>query len=161
MLLKNYFVDAKIIDTFEIIKYRLYSTLKEIFVKIYLTQKADMRINELSKKTGMSIHTIRYYENLGLIEGKADENVKTNNYKDYDAVVVERLEIIQEAKEVGFTLKEIRLMLESWFGSDSPVEEQLQLFNSKIQEVDDKIRQLKQIKKRLIKVVDELGKKEC
>ncbi|MFV0531591.1 MAG: MerR family transcriptional regulator [Flavobacteriales bacterium] len=120
-----------------------------------------MLINELSKKVEMSIHTIRYYENWGLIEGLSDENVKTNNYKDYDKVAVERLQIIKEAKEVGFTLKEIRQMLDSWFGSNEKFEEQIVLFNSKIQEVDEKIRRLKQIKKRLVQVVDELGKREC
>ncbi|SEM45890.1 MerR HTH family regulatory protein [Chryseobacterium taichungense] len=45
-----------------------------------------MLINELSKKTGVTIHIMRYYENLGLI---ADENVKTNNYKNYDEKVAE------------------------------------------------------------------------
>lgn len=74
-----------------------------------------MLINELSKKTGVTIHTIQYYENLGLIQGTTDENVKTNNYKNYDDCVVERLEIIVEAKDVGFTLAEIRKLLESWY----------------------------------------------
>ena len=51
-----------------------------MFVKFYNA----MLINELSKRTGVSVHTIRYYENLGLIQGVTDINVKTNNYKNYD-----------------------------------------------------------------------------
>jgi len=50
-----------------------------------------MLINELSKKTGISIHTIRFYEKSGLIEGKQDESVKSNNYFHYDEVTIEKL----------------------------------------------------------------------
>ena len=76
-----------------------------------------MLINELSKKTGLTIHTIRYYENLGMIKGLANENVLSNNYKHYDANAVERLEIIIEAREVGFTLAEIKKILNFTFFS--------------------------------------------
>lgn len=120
-----------------------------------------MLINELSKKTGVTIHTIRYYENIGLIQGKTDENVKTNNYKNYDENVVERLKIIIEAKEVGFTLAEIRKLLESWYGNNSSRKEQVQMFASKIEEIDTKIHQLKLVKKRLEMVIKELENEEC
>ncbi|WP_396218599.1 MerR family DNA-binding transcriptional regulator, partial [Flavobacterium sp.] len=36
-----------------------------------------MLINEIAKKTGISAHTIRFYEKSGLIEGKRDESIKT------------------------------------------------------------------------------------
>ena len=115
-----------------------------------------MLINELSKRTGVTIHTLRYYENLGLIQGVSDENVKSNNYKNYDESVVERIEIIAEAKEVGFTLAEIKKMLESWFGGTLKEKEIQKLFSEKIKEIDTKIKQLKQMKKRLEKVVKDV-----
>ncbi len=120
-----------------------------------------MLINELSKKTGVTIHTIRYYENLGLIQGTTDENVKTNNYKNYDESVVEKLEIIVEAKEVGFTLAEIRELLKSWFENNKSKSETKALFQTKIQEIEKKIKQFKQIKKRLEKVLDIIDNEEC
>jgi len=120
-----------------------------------------MFINELSKRTGVTIHTIRYYENLGLIQGTVDENIKTNNYKNYDEIVIERLEIIMEAKEVGFTLAEIRNLLESWYGNNSSRKEQVKMFASKIAEIENKIQLLKQVKKRLKKVVKELESGKC
>lgn len=120
-----------------------------------------MLINELSKKTGVTIHTIRYYENLGLIQGISDENVKSNNYKNYDDNAVERLEIILEAKEVGFTLAEIRNLLSSWFDSTNSKSETVELFQTKIVEIEKKIKQFKQIKKRLEKVCQELENDEC
>lgn len=120
-----------------------------------------MLINELSKKTGVTIHTIRYYENLGLIQGTADESVKTNNYKNYDENTVERLEIILDAKEVGFTLAEIRKLLSSWFDSTNSKTETAELFQTKIIEIDRKIKQFKQIKKRLEKVIKDLDNGVC
>lgn len=128
---------------------------------IFLLKIKAMLINELSRLTGISIHTIRYYENLGLIQGARDESVKTNNYKNYDENVVERLEIINEAKEVGFTLAEIRKLLEIWYGNNSSREEQIAMFTTKMEEIDRKMKQLKLVKKRLEKVVKELTRNEC
>jgi DNA-binding transcriptional MerR regulator len=115
-----------------------------------------MLINELSKKTGLSIHTIRYYENLGMIEGLSDEKVKSNNYKHYNDNVVERLEIIIEAKEVGFTLAEIKKILTAWFESVDSKPETLELFRAKIKEIDDKMRYFKQTKSLLEKVCEKI-----
>lgn len=115
-----------------------------------------MLINELSKKTGLSIHTIRYYENLGLIEGISNQAVKSNNYKDYDDNVIERLEIIIDAKETGFTLAEIKKILNTWFGNTDSKPEALDLFKTKIKEIENKIIHFKQTKKLLEKVCEKL-----
>ena len=120
-----------------------------------------MLINELSKKTGVTIHTIRFYENKGLIAGSTDENVKTNNYKNYDESHVEKLEVIKEAQEAGFTLSEIKNLLEKWYGGNFPKEEQLAFFDAKISEIETKIRLLKQAKKRLEEVKKSIEKGEC
>lgn len=120
-----------------------------------------MLINELSKKTGIAIHTIRFYENKGLIESLTDKNVKTNNYKKYDDSHVERIEAIKEAREAGFTLSEIKTLLEKWYSGSFPKEEQLEFFEKKINEVETKIRQLKQMRKRLEEVKKSIENDEC
>jgi len=120
-----------------------------------------MLINELSKKTGVAIHTIRFYENKGLIEASTDDTVKSNNYKNYDETHVEILEAIKEAQEAGFTLSEIKILLEKWFSGNFTKEEQLSFFDAKIKEVDGKIKQLKQMKKRLEEVKKEIDSGSC
>lgn len=119
-----------------------------------------MLVNELSKKTGLSIHTIRYYENLGMIKGLADEKVTSNNYKHYDANTIERLEIIIEAREVGFTLAEIKKILISWFETTDSKPETLELFQAKIKEIDDKMKYFKQTKSLLEKVCEKIKNNE-
>ena len=120
-----------------------------------------MLINELSKRSGVSIHTLRYYENLGLIQGVADETVKSNNYKQYEESLLHKLELIKEAKEVGFSLSEIKKMLDSWYSGTLSVGDQVKIVEAKIKEVDAKIDQLKGVKKLLNGVKKDILKGNC
>lgn len=120
-----------------------------------------MLINELSKRTGLSTHTLRYYENYGLFKGLADEKVKTNNYKQYDESLVEKIELIKEAKEIGFTLTEIKSLLDSWFNKRLSVDKKVEVLTIKINEIDGKIRQLKQVRKFLVDGIKDVKSGKC
>lgn len=120
-----------------------------------------MLISELSKRTGLSTHTLRYYENYGLFNGVTDEKVKTNNYKQYDESLVEKIELIKEAKEIGFTLSEIKKLLDSWFSKRLSVEKKVEVLEIKIKEIDGKIRQLKQVRKFLVEGIEEVRNGDC
>ena len=120
-----------------------------------------MLINELSKRTGVSIHTLRFYENLGLIQGKSNPDVKTNNYKDYDEKLVKRVDAIMKIKEVGFTLSEIKTILYSYDNDNLTNEERANIFLAKIKEVDEKIHQLNQAKQNLLKMKKDIEDGLC
>ncbi|MBD1425693.1 MerR family transcriptional regulator [Sphingobacterium arenae] len=120
-----------------------------------------MLINELSKRTGVSIATLRYYENYGMFKGVSDEKVRTNNYKHYDELVVEKIEIIKGAKEVGFTLAEIKDLLENWHSEQLSMEKKIAVVNSKINEVDAKIHQLTEVKKLLARCIEDIENGMC
>jgi len=120
-----------------------------------------MLINELSKRTGLSIHTLRYYENYGLFSGECDEEVKTNNYRNYDESLVERIDLIKGAKEVGFTLSEIKNLLDSWYNKQLSVRDKIEVVNKKISEIDAKVRQLKQVKKLLVECIKDIENGKC
>lgn len=120
-----------------------------------------MLINELSKRTGLSIHTLRYYENYGLFKGVSDDKVKTNNYKHYDESLVDKIELIKEAKEIGFTLSEIKNLLDSWYNKRLSVEKKVEILNAKIREIDVKIRQLKQVRKFLADGIIDVRNGDC
>lgn len=109
-----------------------------------------MLINELSKKTGLSAHTIRYYEKYGLIKGKRNEQVKSNNYYHYDDETVEKLELIRDAKMVGFGLSEIKTLIEAWYNKRFSIEKKLSILDDKVAAIDDKIAQLKEMKKLIV-----------
>jgi len=120
-----------------------------------------MLISELSKKTGVSIHTLRFYENYGLFNGMSDENIKTNNYKNYDESLVETITTIKGAKEAGFTLSEIKGLLETWYSKQFSIEKKVEVVNRKVSEIDNKILQLKQVKKILLAAIVDIENGDC
>jgi DNA-binding transcriptional MerR regulator len=120
-----------------------------------------MLINELSKRTGVSIHTLRYYENYGLISGSANDAVTSNNYKHYDEILVEKLEWILHAKKAGFTLAEIKKSLNEWFGGKLGTNQKIEIVRDKIKEVDTKMRELKQVRKFLVESLTEVENGDC
>jgi len=120
-----------------------------------------MLISELSKQTGVSIPTLRYYENYGLFKGVSNEKVTTNNYKNYDESLVEKIELIKGAKEVGFTLSEIKSLLDSWYSKRLSAEKKIEVVNNKINEIDSKIRQLKKVRKLLTECIVDIENGDC
>lgn len=65
-----------------------------------------MRIGELSKQTGLSRDTIRFYERHGLIASVAGAEA-TNDYRDYPDELIERLQMIVEAREAGLSVNDL------------------------------------------------------
>ena len=120
-----------------------------------------MLINELSKQTGVSIHTLRYYENYGLISGRSDDSVKSNNYKQYDENDVEKVEWIVNAKKAGFTLSEIKKSMNDWFSNKLSTYKKIEIVQNKINEVDAKILELKQVRKFLVESLKDVENGEC
>lgn len=64
-----------------------------------------MNISELSKLSGLSTPTIRYYEQIKLLP-KAKR--KSNGYREYTDNDLKQLSLIQQAQQVGFSLAEIK-----------------------------------------------------
>ena len=108
-----------------------------------------MLINELSKKTGISAHTIRFYEKSGLIEGKRDESITSNNYFHYDEETIEKLEFISDAKSVGFTIREIGQLIDAWYNNRFSKEEKLNILNEKLHSLEQKMKEIKEMKKQI------------
>lgn len=67
-----------------------------------------MRVGELAERSGISASTLRYYEKLGLLR-PASRNA--SGYREYTNETLEQLALIQRAKELGFSLREIRALL--------------------------------------------------
>jgi MerR family copper efflux transcriptional regulator len=120
-----------------------------------------MLISELSKRTGISPHTIRFYEKSGLIEGKQDASVKSNNYYHYDEVVVEKLEFINDAKSVGFTIKEIGQIIDAWYHEKYTKNQKMEILDEKILSLDKKLKEIKTMKKMILKFREDVIHDRC
>ena len=108
-----------------------------------------MLIGEVSKQTGLSKDTIRYYEKSGLL--KREKKARRGNYyKEYSELDLKILFFIQLSKEYGFTLNEIKeFMLEMEERKNDAFNKVDLKISKKIDEVDKKINELLIIKKRL------------
>lgn len=104
-----------------------------------------MRIGELAQKTGVSIHTIRYYESLGLIEKKLIRRLN-NNYKSYDEKIVSTIRVIKAAKSAGFTLNQIADLMKEGKLNKLSSQSKRELLESKLDEIDRHLHQIQAIR---------------
>lgn len=118
-------------------------------------------ISQLSKETGTPVHTIRYYERYGLFKGKKDANVTSNNYTWYEEEVVEKLELIQEAKKIGFSLSEIKVLIDAWHSKRLSRERKKEILEAKIKEIDERIGHLKSMKKLIYEGIKDVENYDC
>jgi MerR family transcriptional regulator, copper efflux regulator len=69
-----------------------------------------MQIGELAERTGLSLHTIRHYDEVGLVEPSSRSE---GGFRLYSEADLQRLLLIRRMKPLGFTLEEMRSLLET------------------------------------------------
>jgi MerR family transcriptional regulator, copper efflux regulator len=104
-----------------------------------------MLINELAQKTGLTSHTIRFYEKQGLLAERYIQRSE-NNYRHYSEEVIERITVIKTLHAAGFTLSEIKNIIEKWDVGTLTPRDGSNLLQQKMDEIDTRIEEFKQIK---------------
>jgi len=102
-----------------------------------------MQIGEASKATGVSAKMIRHYEAIGLVP-QADR--RASNYRDYDEADLHRLAFIRRARDLGFSIEEIRDLLRLWADRRRSSRDVKALALAHIAELDGKIRLLQEMR---------------
>ena len=105
-----------------------------------------MRIAELEQRTGVSRHTLRYYEKEGLL---LEVGRRGNNYRDYSDKAVQRVGMVRQLKALGFSLKEIREVLDALRSDSIDCDQGAALMAEKKAAVDRKITELKAVSRML------------
>ncbi len=105
-----------------------------------------MRIGELSAASGCHVETIRYYERIDLLPRPSRTE---SGYRAYREADVDRLRFIVRARELGFSLEEIRSLLALAEDTGLSCSEVDRLAHSHLAAVLDRIRALRQIAKEL------------
>ena len=100
-----------------------------------------MRIGELETRSGASRHTLRYYEQIGLISPMR----RSNKYRVYTAQTLQDLDFIQRAQSMGFSLAEIGQILDAQRNQTIDCAEGAKLIEKKMAEIRQKIADLKSI----------------
>lgn len=112
-------------------------------------QMESMTIGKLAREVGVGVETIRYYERRGLIE---EPPRRESGYRQYPQDTVQRLRFIRRAKELGFTLKEIRELLALRLDPGTTCGDVRRRAEAKIGDIEEKIRTLRRMKEALQKL---------
>jgi Cu(I)-responsive transcriptional regulator len=95
-----------------------------------------MQIGAAARASGVSAKMIRHYESIGLIPS-ADR--RDSNYRDYGATEVHRLGFIRRARDLGFSMDEIRNLLTLWGDRERSSADVKALTLKHITELEEKI----------------------
>lgn len=108
-----------------------------------------MTIGKLAQQAGVGIETIRFYEREGLIETPTRT---ASGYRQYSEDVVRRLQFIRRAKELGFTLNEIKELLSLRVNRSVTCATVKRKAEKKIADIDAKLRTLRSMKRALVEL---------
>ena len=108
-----------------------------------------MRIGELARSVDVNVETIRYYQRIGLLEVPEKPCGSMRSYNDQDLL---RLRFIRHAQQLGFSLEDIRELLALSSADCKRVE---RLAAEKLNQVNEKLRQLRRIHSVLAKTIEQ------
>lgn len=105
-----------------------------------------LNVGALAKESGINPETVRYYERIGLMP---KPKRKESHYRYYEEDDLARLVFIVRAKELGFTLKEIKELLAMRIDENTKCADMKSLAERKILDIENRIRDLRSISEHL------------
>lgn len=108
-------------------------------------------IGDLGRLTRCKVQTIRWYEEVGLLPPPARTE---GGHRTYGRAHLERLDFIRHAREFGFTLDAVRMLLALSDHPERPCEEVHALASSQLAAVEDKLRRLETLRAELARMTD-------
>ena len=105
-----------------------------------------MQSGDLARQSGVSSDTLRHYERLGLV---AKPPRTGGGYRDYPNQTLERVRLIRRALSVGFSLQELQAILKTRDAGGVPCHRVRALAGSKLEQIDEKIRELMVMRQQL------------
>ncbi|PZQ18150.1 MAG: MerR family transcriptional regulator [Ancylobacter novellus] len=114
----------------------------------------DLSIGELGRATDTKVETIRYYERIGLL---AAPRRTSGNYRAYDADHLARLSFIRRSRDLGFSLDQVRTLLDLADQKDRPCDAVDEIARVHLAEVERKIADLAALRSELREMVRHCG----
>lgn len=108
-----------------------------------------MTIGKLAKAAGVGVETVRFYERKGLIQKPAK---RESGFRTYSNDEVARIRFIRRAQELGFTLREVKDLIELQSKKRMTGSQVQKKADQKISEVQKKIADLKRMEASLRKL---------
>lgn len=106
-------------------------------------------IGELSKRAGVKIPTIRYYEQMGLIAAPARSE---GNQRRYSKEGLNRLSFIRHSRELGFSIDDIRELLDLSQHPEKPCDDAHNMAARRLEDVRSRIAKLRRLERELERI---------
>ena len=113
-----------------------------------------LTIGQVARRSGFGIETIRFYERNGLVEQPPR---RLSGYRQYPERVISRLRFIKRAKELGFSLKEIKELLSLRVSPTTTCSNIRERAEAKISDIEGKIQSLERMKEVLTGLTTSCG----
>jgi len=110
-----------------------------------------LSIGQLAREAEVKVPTIRYYEQIGLVES-ADRS--SGNQRRYDGAAVRRLRFIRHARDLGFSVPSIRQLIDLSQHPDQPCGDADEIARNHLIEVETRIERLQRLKQELTRMLD-------
>ena len=105
-----------------------------------------LKIGELAKQTGLAVGTLRYYSDLGLLLPVYRGD---NGYRYYSEDATSQVQFIKKAQAIGFTLEEIKQILDVRDRGEKPCSLVQSLLDNKIEQLEIQIKKMTLFKREL------------
>ncbi|MGO4702481.1 heavy metal-responsive transcriptional regulator [Dyella sp. 2RAB6] len=115
------------------------------------TQTPSLTIGAVAKRVGVNIDTIRFYEREGLLPEPVR---RASGYRSYDEGAVRQLRFIRRAKDLGFTLEEIRDLLALSADRHRGVKAVKQRAQERLAAIDARIAELTRVRNGLEELIE-------
>lgn len=109
-----------------------------------------MQIGELAKGAGVTVQAVRFYERLGLLP---EPHRKDSGYRVYSGPDLKRLLFVRKAKSLGFSLEQIRDILQMRERGHCPCGDVIKTAERHLRVVEDQISQLSKFRDGLSRAV--------
>ena len=109
-----------------------------------------MNIGEAAKQSGLPVKTIRYYEDIGLVV----PDRRGNGYRAYGADAVHKLQFVQRARGLGFSVEDCRALLSLYEDEARASADVKAIAQKHLTEIETKIAELKSLHNTLKHLVD-------
>jgi DNA-binding transcriptional MerR regulator len=100
----------------------------------------ELRVGSIAKKAGVGVQTLHYYERIGLLPKPIRSEA---NYRLYSPGALRRVRFIKKAQALGFTLAEIKQILDLKSHGRAPCRKVTELGEKHLQEIDARLSQLR------------------
>jgi DNA-binding transcriptional MerR regulator len=110
-----------------------------------------MLIGELARRAGVKAQTVRYYETLGLL---SPVQRSASGYRSYSAQALEELQFIRKAQSLGFSLNDVRQILDVARAGRAPCSRVLAIAEKHLVDLEERIAQLSELREDLTRAVN-------